>query len=210
MHGLRPTARSVLIVGLLATPGCMSLLAEKHTYTASSSPVRVNGADIRMQVKPEGLDGGSYVLSAMVVTAAVATFDGPFRWRFEATGRAGEQESLVIHRIHTHTGKTQRSEWYPALRLGKHAGFNTVGPDPASARAVYPIPGLLVVKPREDGNLVVTVDLSVRAHGRSVRKLVRFRMHPFQKRGDEFVFLPAEIIENIGKSAAEWEDKGWD
>lgn len=210
MHGLRPTARAVLVSTLLAQAGCMSLIAEKHSYAASSSPVRVNGADIRMQVKPEGTDGGSYVLSAMVVTAAVATFDGPFRWRLEASGRAGEQESLVIHRIHTRTGKTRRDQWYPSSHLGKRADFKPVKSDPAAARAVYPVPGLLVVKPREDGDLAVTVDLSVRAHGRSVRKLVRFRMNPSETRGDEFVFLPAEIIGNLGKSTAEWEDAGWD
>jgi hypothetical protein len=210
MHGVRPAARAVLVSGLLASVGCVSLIAEKHTYAASSSPVRVNGADIRMQVKPEGTDGGSYALSAMVVTAAVATFDGPSRWRLEATGRAGEQESLVIHRIHTRTGKTRRDEWYPASHLNRRADFKPVKADPASSRAVYPIPGLLVVKPREDGKLEVTVDLSVRAHGRSERKLVRFRMDPSQKRGDEFIFLPAEIVANIGKSPAEWEDPAWD
>ncbi len=210
MHGFRPAARVALIFGLLGSAGCMNLVAKKHTYAAASSPVRVNGADIRMQVKPEGTDGGSYALSAMVVTAAVATFDGPFSWRLEATGKAGELESLVVHRIHTRTGKTKRDEWYPASHLNKRADFKPVKADLTSSRAVYPIPGLLVVKPREDGNLVVTVDLTVRAHGRAERKLVRFRMDPSEKRGDEFIFLPAEIVENIGKSPAEWEDPAWD
>lgn len=188
----------------------MSLIASKHTYSASSSPVRVNGSDIRMQVKPEGTDGGSYAFSAMVVGAAVATFDGPFSWRLEATGIAGEQESLVIHRIHTRTGKTKRDEWYPASYLNKRADFKSVKSDPGHSRAVYPIPGRLVVKPREDGSLVVTVDLTVRTLGRRERKLVRFNMDPSEKRDDEFIFLPAEIVQNIGKSPDEWEDPRWD
>lgn len=192
----------------LALPGCISLNAGKHTYTAASAPVRVNGADIRMQVKPEGTDGGSYVLSAMVVSAAVATFDGPFFWRIEASGNAGEHESLVIHRIHTRTGKTRRSEWYPANHLGKRADFRVS--ESKGCRAVYPIPGLLVVKPRDDGALEVSVDMTVNTRTSSVRKVVKFRMSPSQKRQDEFIFLPAEIVNNIGKSPSDWEDPSWD
>jgi len=163
-----------------------------------------------MQVKPEGTDGGSYAFSAMVVGAAAATFDGPFRWRLEGTGKTGDQESLIVHRIHTRTGKTRRDEWYPVNLLDKRADFKLVKADPTHSRAVYAIPGLLLVKPREDGNLEVTVDLTVRANGRSERKLVRFRMDPSEKRGDEFIFLPAEIVNNIGKSLDEWDDPAWD
>jgi len=163
-----------------------------------------------MQVKPEGTDGGSYALSAMVVSAAVATMDGPFSWRLEATGVSGIHESLVIHRIHTRTSKSKRDEWYPASHLGRRADFKVVKSAPGSSRAVYPIPGLLVVKPIEDGNLEVTVDLTVRAKGHGERKLVRFRMDPSRKRQDEFIFLPAEIVRSIGKSPSEWEDPGWD
>lgn len=210
MHGILPLARAVLIPLVPVSAGCVSLIAGKHTYSAASSAVRVNGAEIRMQVKPEGTDGGSYALSAMVVTAAVATFDGPFRWRLEALGAAGNHESLVVHRIHTRTGNTKRDEWYPTRHLGTRADFKPVRENPASSRAVYPIPGLLMVKPREDGPLEVTVDLSVRAGGRSERKLVRFRMDPSEKRQDEFIFLPAEIVNHICKSPSEWEDPGWD
>jgi hypothetical protein len=210
MHGRGLAARTALFSCLLAASGCVSLIAGKHTYAATSPAVRVNGADIRMQVKPEGTDGGGYALSAMVVSAAVATFDGPFRWRLEATGRAGRHESLVVHRIRTRTGKTRRDEWYPREHLGHRADFKTPKDAPAVSRAVYPIPGLLVVKPREDGDLEVTVDLTVTADGGRERKLVRFRMEPSRKRQDEFIFVPAEIVRNIGKSPDEWEDPGWD
>ena len=71
MHGICPPARAVaLLAMILAAGGCVSLIAGKHTYGVTSSAVIVNGAEIRMQVKPEGTDGGSYALSAMVVTAA--------------------------------------------------------------------------------------------------------------------------------------------
>ncbi len=210
MHAIRHAARAVLSAALLMSCSCVGLMAEKHTYSASSPAVRVNGADIRMQVKPEGSDGGSYSVSAMIVSATVATFDGPFSWRLEATGKAGSQETLVVHRIHTRTGKTKRSEWYPKEHLGKRADFDVVKTKPDTSRAVYPIPGLLVVKPRVDGDLALTVDLTVRTDGRAQRKLVRFRMDPSQKRRDEFIFLPAEIVRSIGTSPAEWEDPAWD
>jgi hypothetical protein len=188
----------------------MSLIAKKNTYSATSSAVRVNGADIRMQVKPEGTAGGSYVVSAMVVSAAVATFDGPFRWRLEATGEAGKQQSLVIHRIRTRTTKTKRNEWYPISHLGKRADFKLAKGGVGPSRAVYPIPGLLIVKPREDGALEICVELSVVATGHSERKRVIFRMDPSQKRQDEFIFVPTEIVKSIGKSPADWDESGWD
>jgi hypothetical protein len=192
--------------------GCISLMAKKHTYgkAASSPPVRVNGTDIRMQVKPEGSAGGSYALSAMVVSAAVATLDGPFRWRLEATGEMGKQESLVVHRIRTVTGKTHRDEWYPTAHLGKRADFTRPKDSTGTTRAVYPIPGLLQVKPLEDGALDVFVDLTVVSRGRSERKLVQFRMDPSDKRQDEFICFPTEIVRSIGKTPENWDDEGWD
>ncbi len=211
MHAMAWSARAVPAAFPLALlPGCVGLIAGKHSYAASSPPVRVNGAEIRMQVKPEGSDGGSYAFSAMVVSAAAATFDGPFSWRLEATGEAGRHESLVVHRIHTRTGKTRRSEWYPVDHLGRRADFRKVKDQPGKSRAIYQIPGLLVVKPRDDGTLDLTVDLTVTSSGKRERKVVCFRMDPSQGRQDEFIFLPAEIVRNIGKSPADWEDTGWD
>ena len=191
---------------------CVSLIAKKHTYgtAASSPPVLVNGTAIRMQVKPEGTKGASYALSAMVVSAAVATFDGPFRWRLEATGEMGKQEYFVVHRIRTVTGKTHRDEWYPASHLGKRADFIRPKDKTGATRAIYPIPGLLKVKPLEDGALDVYVDLTMVVAGRRERKLVHFRMDPSEKRQDEFIFVPTEIVESIGKPLENWDDAGWD
>lgn len=188
----------------------MTLNAKKHTYSANSPAVRVNGADIRMQVKPQGTDGGSYAVSAMIVSAAMTTFDGPFNWRVEATGEIGKQESLVIHRIRTRTSKTKRDEWYPTDHLGKRADFKRSQGSSGPTRAIYQIPGLLAVKPREDGALEISVDLTVRSAARNERKTVVFRMDPSQKRQDEFIFVPTEIVKSIGKSPADWEEPGWD
>lgn len=190
----------------------MSLNAKKHTYgaAASSPPVRVNGTAIRMQVKPEGTEPGAFSVSAMVVSAAVATMTGPFRWRLEAIGETGKQEYLVVHRIRTKTSKTHRDEWYPAQHLGKRADFTSLKDQPGRTRALYPIPGLLKVTPGEDGALDVSVDLTVVTSGRRERKLVNFRMDPSDKRQDEFIFVPTEIVQSIGKSPADWDDYGWD
>jgi hypothetical protein len=211
MHGSWPATSAVLLLScILSLNNCVTVNAKKHTYAASSPAVRVNGADIRMQVKPQGTDGGSYAVSAMIVSAAVATFDGPFGWRIEATGELGKQESMVIHRIRTRTSKTKRDEWYPATHLVKSEDFKRAKGSSGPTRAVYQIPGLLTVKPREDGALEISVDLTVRAATRSERKTVVFRMDPSQKKQDEFIFLPTEIVNSIGKSPADWEEPGWD
>ena len=211
MHGLRLATSAALATAFCASlTGCVSLTAKKHTYGAVSPAVRLNGAEIQMQVKPEGTDGGTYAVSAMVVSAAMATFDGPFRWRIEASGEMGKQEFLVVHRIRTRTAKTQRDEWYPAEHLGKRASFKPSKGETGITRAIYPIPGLLQVKPRADGALEIVVDLTVVAEGRSERKRVRFRMDPSQKRADEFIFVPTEIVKSIGQSPADWDESGWD
>ena len=194
---------------LLSTTSCVSIMARKHTYSASSSAVKVNGAEIRMQVRPEGSDGGSYAVSAMVVSAMVATMDGPFRWRIEATGQSGKQESLVIHRIRTRTTITKRDEWYPQSLLGKRADFR-VRKGETFSQAVYEIPGKLVIKPRVDGAIEVLVDLTVTTLGKRERRSVKFRMTPSDTRQDEFIFIPTEIVKSFGQSPADWKESGWD
>jgi hypothetical protein len=211
MHAVHSGARFGVIALAIPLSSCVSLMATKHTYAAnaSSPAVKLNGANVRLQLKPEGTDGGSYALSAMVVSAAVATLDGPFSWRIEATGEEGKQESLVVHRLRTHTSITKRDEWYPTTYLGTRADFRKrVGED--KWRAVFNIPGQLKVKPREDGALEVLADISVRANGRNERKTVKFRLDPSKKRQDEFIFLPTEIVKSIGRPMADWEDPNWD
>lgn len=197
------------VLAVMVLPGCAALVAKKHTY-GSRTGVAVNGARVSLQVKPEGSGGGSFMVSAMVVSGGVATLDGPFRWRIEATGVSGKHESLVIHRLRTRTATTRRDEWYPQKHLGRRADFREVKSAPGEARAVYEIPGTLQVKPREDGALDILADLSVKAAGRWERRTVKFRLDPAEKRQDEFIFLPAEIVRSIGSDPADWDDPAWD
>jgi hypothetical protein len=207
IHKLIRFVISCCIISCLS--GCATLVADKHTYDSetASPAVEINGAMVRLRMKPEGTENGSIALSAMVVTAAKATFDGPFRWRVDAVGVVGRHEWVQVHRIRTHTSTSKRDEWYPERHLGARASFRERDD---VFRASYPIPGLLKVKPREDGALDVLVDLTVRADGRSVRKVARFRMEPAYKRADEFIFIPTEIITHIGKPMEDWEETGWD
>jgi len=187
-------------------------MAGKRTYDAGQalSAAKVNGAEVRLRVKPEGTAGGSYVLSAMVVSTAVATLDGPFRWRIEATGEEGTHQSIILHRLKTRTAKTKREEWYPASHLGRRADFVKLRDEPGKSRARYDIPGLLKVKPREDGALEILADVTVVATSGRERKLIRFRLDPADKREDEFLFLPAEIVKSLGSDRSTWDDEGWD
>ena len=193
---------------LLAT-SCAALSAKKRNY-ARGAAVPVNGAQVTLGVKPEGTAGGSYVVSAMIVSGGVATLDGPFRWRIEATGEEGKQQALVVHRLRTTTAVTRRDEWYPEKHLGQRAAFRPVKASPGRTRATYEIPGRLEVKPREDGALTVLADVSVQAAGTWQRRLLKFRLDPAEKRQDEFIFLPAEIVRGLGTDPADWDDPGWD
>ena len=199
------------VVGLLCAflPSCAAIVAKKHTY-GGGAEVPVNGAQVSLSVKPEGTAGGSFVVSAMVVTGGMATLDGPFRWRIEAQGEAGKQEALVVHRLRTITSTTKRDEWYPEKHLGRRADFRPVKAEPGHSRAVFEIPGYLEVKPREDGKLTILADVSVQTAGRWQRKVLKFQLDPAEKRQDEFIFLPAEIVKSIGTDPADWEDPGWD
>jgi hypothetical protein len=204
--------RGASAAAILMLSSCVGIMAAKRTYDSgqSSSAAKVNGADVRLRVKPEGTAGGSYTVSAMVVAAAVATLDGPFRWRIEATGVDGKHESIILHRLKTRTSKTQREEWYPASHLGRRADFVKLREEPGKSRARYDIPGLLKVKPREDGALEILADLTVVTTSSRERKLVKFTLDPADKREDEFLFLPAEIVKNIGSDRSTWDDQGWD
>ena len=199
----------MLLVLCALFPSCAAISAKKHTYGGSAA-APVNGAAVSLSVKPEGSAGGSFMVSAMVVSGGMATLDGPFRWRIEATGEPGKQESLVVHRLRTITSTTKRDEWYPEKHLGRRAEFRPVKADPGRSRAVFEIPGYLDVKPREDGVLTILADISVQMAGRWERRLLKFRLDPAEKREDEFIFLPAEIVKGLGSDPADWEDPGWD
>jgi hypothetical protein len=208
MTSLRPLFTACLALAFL--PGCAAIVAtKKHTY-GSAGGAKVNGAELSLRVKPEGTAGGSYVVSAMVVSGGMATLDGPFRWRIEAMGEPGKQESLRVNRLRTRTSITKQDEWYPAAKLGGAVNFRELKDTPGRTRAVFEIPGLLQVKPREDGALEVFADISVKTAGRWQREMVKFRLDPAEKREDDFIFIPAEIVRGIGTGPEDWEETGWD
>lgn len=201
-----------LILGLVSVvlSSCVGLRGKKHTYIESGGSVEVGGAQVGVDFRPEGTRSGSFMMSAMVVGGGMATFDGPFKWRVEAYGKSGVHESMVIHRIRTRTEKTKRDEWFPANELGKQANFRKLSGKPGEVRARYQIPGLLKVMPEEDGKLDVWLDVSIRTNEGTRRELVRFSLDPTLKRQDEFIFLPVEVAQSIGKSPEDWEDSMWD
>lgn len=194
----------------LGLSNCASLIAKKNTYINEGLGVKINGATVRMQVSPEGAANGSMAFSAMIVSSAVATLEGPFRWRLDAVGTPGVHQSIVVHRLHTTTEKTKRSGWYPVDHLNKRADFRVSKEHPSVARARYEIPGLLQVNSATDGKLTILADLSVSTKDRHERKLVRFHLDPQQKTANEFLILPVEIVKSFGKDWEEMNDPNWD
>lgn len=206
----RAFLNTALMCGIMQLSSCAGLLAKKRSYQDTAAGVLVDGAVVKLQVKPEGTSPGSFMVSAMVVGGGMATLQGPFRWRFEAEGEAGRHEWLGVHRIRTRTEKSGRDEWYPTAHLGKRANFRPVKGNPSLSRARYEVPGMLNVQPAEDGALTVEVEISVGGAGRTERRVLRFRLVPVEKRQDEFVFLPTEIVKGIGTKPEDLDTPGWD
>lgn len=199
----------LLVCGMSAS--CMGLYGNRSTYGFSGSAAEVNGAEVSMQVKPEGTSSGSYMLSAMVVGVGVANLDGPFSWRIEAVGREGIHEAMYVTELRTMTAMTKRDERFPRSWLGKRVDFvRKKSYDPGVVKALFDIPGRLEVKPGEDGALEILAKVTVVARGRRVTEVVKFRLDPTSKKDSKVVFLPAEIVSSIGKPMSEWEETGWD
>lgn len=202
--------RVTIIAICAALSNCASLIAKKNTYQADGPSITVNGAKIRLQVNAQGAENGSIALNAMVVSTSFATMEGPFRWRLEAIGITPTHSHLTLHRIHTSTEKSKRNEWYPAAKLPIRANFKPLRDQPPASRATCEIPGLLQVKSHEDGKLRIRADVTVTTNQRSERKMISFLLDPTQKRADEFIFLPAEIIRSVGKDWDELDQNAWD
>jgi hypothetical protein len=116
----------------------------------------------------------------------------------------------VVHRIHTSTEKSKRSEWYPVAKLNKRENFRDSKEQPGVSRARYEIPGLLKVTSANDGKLTILADISIDAKNGSQRRMVKFTLDPASKRADEFIFLPVELVRTIGKDWEDIEDPSWD
>ena len=70
--------------------------------------------------------------------------------------------------------------------------------------AQYQIPGELEVYPSEDGEIAITVDLTIRTAEETIRRMLRFRMKPQESRDLEFMFLPADFVSGSSQDPKEW------
>jgi hypothetical protein len=204
------TRLALFLVSLsIIQTSCFGFYGTRSIYGGQG--VEVNGATVSMSVKPEGTSSGSYSVSAVVVGVAVANLDGPFRWRIEAEGKEGVHQAMYVQRLRTMTALTKRDEWFPEKWLGDRVAFARKGSyAPGVVKAVFDVPALLDVKPKEDGALEVCADVIIEANGRRERKVVKFRLEPAERKESETIFLHAEIVSSIGKPVSEWEEKGWD
>jgi hypothetical protein len=199
------------IIAILVTlSNCASLIAKKNTYQSDGPAATVNGAKIRLQVNPQGAENGAISFSAMILSTSIATMEGPFHWRIEATGQPNIHRHITLHRIHTSTETSKRNEWYPSAKLPIRAEFHSPSDPSQPCRATCQIPGLLQVKSQEDGKLRIRADVSVTTIHGSERKMLSFLLDPTQKRADEFIFLPVEIVRSFGKSWDEMDESSWD
>lgn len=116
----------LLICVLLALlfSSCATMYTKDHGFRETSA-VGVNGAEVKIALKPMGGSAGM-AFSAMVVAAGTGTTDGPFLWRVEAEGQEGVHEYLRVNKIRVTTSKTKRDEWYPRNNLNVNAPFKKV------------------------------------------------------------------------------------
>lgn len=184
---------------LIGLSSCGHIVTKSNTYDTSSS-VSFNGAKVSSGVKPMGDGGGGMALSAMIYTAGSARLEGPFKWRVEAEGKAGEHTKIMVHRLKVETSKTNRKEWYPEDSLGEDVDFIDYKKEPGKSYAVYQVPGLLSVFPEKDGDITIFVDMSIVTKTKSERKVVKFSLPTDQnKKETEFLFFPGEIVKSFGQ-----------
>lgn len=190
----------------LVLPSCMGVYLNENTYQATSKGTDINGADVRIALKPMG--GTSYgSLSAMVVGVGAGSTDGPFIWRVEAEGVEGEHQKLWVNSITVSTSKTGRKEPLPKEFLNVHSKFKQMkGKENAGKSfANHQFPGKLEVYPKKDGDISIIADVSVQSTKGVRRKTLKFELAPNSSKGFDSIFLPTEIINSFGKKdPTEW------
>lgn len=188
----------LLPVLAISLSSCAHIFTKSNTYDTSSA-VMINGAKVSSGLKPMGGQGG-FSLSAMIYTAGSAKLEGPFIWRIEAEGDAGEHTNLVVHHVKVETSKTKRKEWYPVKNLGVDTEFVNYKKEPGKSYAVYQIPGQLKVDSGTDGDITIYADVTIVSKSRTERKNVKFFLPAEQnKKEKEFIFFPAEIVGSFGQ-----------
>ena len=143
-------------------------------------------------------------LSAMVVAAGTGTLDGPFLWRVEEAEREGVHAYLRVNRIRVSRETTKRDEWYPCSKFGVNAFFKKVPGEKGRTFAQYQILGNLTVMPREDGKLIIPLNVSVKANDKVKAQWIKFALEPETKWKTDRVFLPTEIVKRVGGNPREW------
>jgi len=166
--------------------------------------VDINGAQVNSAVKPMGGKAG-IAFSAMIYAAGTGTLDGPFIWRVEAEGVEGVHEWISVNQARVTTEKTKRSEVFPKSYLGSRSKFVPIPREEGKTFAKFQIPGKLTVFPRTDGKVKIHLNVSVRAKGRTQTKWLLFELEPESKWKTDTVFLPVEIVKNIGGNPREWD-----
>ncbi len=192
----------------LAFTSCAGFYIRNNTYEAATKPVLINGAEVKVGLKPMGgSTWGSF--SALIVNIGAGSTDGPFIWRIEANGKEGDQAKLWVNSIHVATTTTNRSENYdPKLLKGK-ADFKPLrGKKNAGLTfANYQVFGELLVYPKKDGEITVTANVSVEnSSGKVETKTIVFKLNPESSNDYENIFIPTEIINSFGQEdPTEWE-----
>ena len=190
------------VLSLLLFPSCATMYMKDHGFRETPA-VEVNGAQVKSGLKPMGGSAGM-AFSAMVVAAGTGTTDGPFLWRVEAEGQEGVHEYLRVNKIRVTTSKTKRDEWYPRQNLNVNAPFKKIPGEKGKNFAQYQIPGKLTVMPREDGEITIHLNISVKANGRVQSEWIKFKLEPETKWKNDSVFLPTEIVKSVRGNPREW------
>ena len=186
---------------------CLGMYIRDNNYTASTQPVEINGAKVKIALKPNG--GQSYgSASAMLVGFGAGKTDGPFIWRVEGEGLDGIHDSLWVNNIHVRTSTTNRSEPFDQKLLNYRSEFKPLkGKDNAGKTfANHQIPGELLVYPKKDGDITITASVSVRNTSQKTQtKTISFELAPKSSNTFENIFIPTEIINSFGgEGPTEW------
>jgi len=187
--------------------GCMGMYLRDNSYEATTKPVEINGAEVKIAVKPMGGDMyGSF--SAMLVGFGAGKTDGPFIWRVEGSGNEDEHLYLWVNSIKVETSLTKRSEPYDKKLLNFKSEFKPMKgkENKGKSFANHQIYGELLVYPKKDGDIKITANVSVKNKvGKIESKTIVFQLKANSSNEFESVFLPTEIINSFGKKdPTEW------
>jgi len=194
-------------IGLLLS-SCMGFYLRDNSYEATTKPVVINDAEVKIALKPMG--GDTYgSISAMVVGFGAGKTDGPFIWRVEGVGQEGVHEYIWVNNLTVETSLTKRSEPYDRKLLNFKSPFEPMkGKENAGkAFANHQIYGKLLVYPKEDGDIKITASVSVKkVSGEIETKKIVFKLIPNSGNKFESIFLPTEIINSFGgQDPTEWD-----